>query len=599
MSRIVIGKSGDKDASLDVKALLRTHLLIWASTGGGKSYLLRRIAEQLFGKVPIIIVDREGDFSTLREKFGFVLVGPNGETPADPRSAKLVIERLLEMRASAVCDLFELGIEARHEWVKNAYEALVNAPKRLWGPTAIILDEAHSFAPEKGQGESIAYGAVTDFNSVARKRGFGSIFATQRLSKLSKNATAEMYNQAAGPTARQADRDRAAYEMGISGRQEIKDFSETLRVLEPGFFCFQGRAISMERIFVSVGQVQTTHGSDSSGRYTAKAPPTPAEVKKMLPKLADLPKQAEEKAKTEAEFKKQIRSLESQLRSRPAETREVQVADPKAIARALRPLQEVLGEAMKVLVKLEAIGFNEASIKPEEVAAALAGTAKEIARLAKAGLSKRVEEFENLKRETNRMLARMKKVLESQDVVIDLTVKHNEPFTVAAPPIVKRPQIFSDSQNASELPPGELAVLKAVAQYSDGAERDQLSVLTGYKRSSRDAYLARLKTKVFVEEKGARIFATQAGVDALGSDYELLPTGAELRKKVLTELPEGEKKILQILIEYGGSPVAREALDETAGYKRSSRDAYIARLTARRLVEQVGRGEVKASANLF
>ena len=90
----------------------------------------------------------------------------------------------------------------------------MNAPKRLWGARAIILDEAHTFIPEKGQGESIAYSAIADFAGVARKRGFGAIFATQRLSKLSKNATAEMYNQAIGPTATQADRERAAYEMG-------------------------------------------------------------------------------------------------------------------------------------------------------------------------------------------------------------------------------------------------------------------------------------------------------------------------------------------------------------------------------------------------
>jgi hypothetical protein len=571
MSQIVIGKSEGKNIALDVKSLLRSHLLIWASTGGGKSYLIRRMVEQMFGKVPIIIVDREGDFPTLREKFGFVLVGQDGETPADPRSAKIVAERLLEMRASAVCNLFELGIEARHEWVKNFYEALVNAPKRLWGPTTVWLDEAHTFAPEKGQGESIAYGAVTDFNSVARKRGFGSILATQRLSKLSKNATAEMYNQAAGPTARQADRDRAAYEMGVSGRQEIKDFSETLRVLEPGNFYFQGRAISMDRILVAVGPVETTHGSDSSGRYTAKTPPTPSEVKKMLPKLADLPKQAEEKAKTEAEFKKQIRSLEAQLRSRPAETREVKVADPKAIAQAViqatAKYRKMLTENAQTFRDMEA-RLNTAALIAQRAGAKELPTETVVPQIA-------ITKCAALPKSREVPSEKPKYLLLSRNPV-------------------------SESQNDdSDLPVGELAVLKAVAQYSDGAERDQLSVLTGYKRSSRDAYLARLKARAFVDERCGRIIATQTGVDALGSDYEPLPQGVELQKKVLTELPEGEKKILQILITYGGNPVSREALDETTGYKRSSRDAYLARLTARRLVEQVGRGEVKASANLF
>jgi DNA helicase HerA-like ATPase len=279
MSRIVLGKSDGHDIHLDVPTLLRTHLLIWASTGGGKSFLIRRLAEQLFGKVPVIILDREGEFSTLREKFGFVLVGPGGETPADPRSAKMVVHKLLELRASAVIDLFELSQEARHEWVRNYFLALVDAPKQLWGPLVNILDEAHTFNPEKGQGESCASGAINDFNGVARKRGFASVMATQRLSKLSKNATAEMYNQAAGPTATQSDRERAAYEMGIPKGAETKEFSEVLRKLPAGNFFFQGRAIAMDRVLVAVGPVETSHGGLGTGKHKYKAPPTPDQVK--------------------------------------------------------------------------------------------------------------------------------------------------------------------------------------------------------------------------------------------------------------------------------------------------------------------------------
>jgi hypothetical protein len=36
----------------------------------------------------------------------------------------------------------------------------------------------------------------------------------------------------------------------------------------------------------------------------------------------------------------------------------------------------------------------------------------------------------------------------------------------------------------------------AVAQYPEGVTREQLSVLTGYKRSSRDTYVQRLRERV-------------------------------------------------------------------------------------------------------
>jgi len=149
------------------------------------------------------------------------------------------------------------------------------------------------------------------------------------------------------------------------------------------------------------------------------------------------------------------------------------------------------------------------------------------------------------------------------------------------------------------LPPGERATLIAASQYSEGVERNQLSVLTGYRRSSRDAYLFRLKQKEFIEERGGRIVATPSGIEALGNRYEPLPEGKELQNYWLERLPEGERKILEILLQYPGESVDREALDEATGYKRSSRDAYLSRLAARRIIESVGRGQVKVAELLF
>ena len=85
----------------------------------------------------------------------------------------------------------------------------------------------------------------------------------------------------------------------------------------------------------------------------------------------------------------------------------------------------------------------------------------------------------------------------------------------------------------------------------------------------------------------------------LGQDYEELPTGAELAVYWLGRLPEGERKILKILLESQGEPVSRGSLDEATGYQRSSRDAYLSRLQAKKLIEAAGRGQVQASKELF
>ena len=67
----------------DLDLVLSSNLLVQANSGGGKSWLLRRMIEQVFGRVPQLIVDSEGEFSTLRSKFNVVLVGREGDTPAD------------------------------------------------------------------------------------------------------------------------------------------------------------------------------------------------------------------------------------------------------------------------------------------------------------------------------------------------------------------------------------------------------------------------------------------------------------------------------------------------------------------------------------
>lgn len=175
----------------------------------------------------------------------------------------------------------------------------------------------------------------------------------------------------------------------------------------------------------------------------------------------------------------------------------------------------------------------------------------------------------------------------------------------ASPAIVRTPVRFpakamartATNGKSSSLPPGERALLVAACQFQ-GVGRDQLSVLTGYKRSSRDAYIQRLREKGYVEVAGELVTPTPDGSAALGNAAEQLPTGPTLQDYWRNRLPEGERKVLDALINFYPGDIERSALDEITGYKRSSRDAYIQRLKARRLVAIKG-SAVRASAMLF
>lgn len=84
MSNINLGISeSGKKVSIDIQTLVSTRLLVTASSGGGKSETLRRILEEAVGHIQCIVIDPEGEFSTLREQKPYVLVGEGGETPAE------------------------------------------------------------------------------------------------------------------------------------------------------------------------------------------------------------------------------------------------------------------------------------------------------------------------------------------------------------------------------------------------------------------------------------------------------------------------------------------------------------------------------------
>lgn len=314
--KITIGKTNSGLLRVDLDVLMRTRLLIQANSGGGKSFLLRRLAEQLFGKVQVIIIDPEGEFSSLREKFGYILVGQGGETPADVRSAGLVAEKLLELNASAVCDIFETfrkNPQGRHTWVRTFCNALLDAPKKLWHPVVLIIDEAHKYCPEGKAGESEASEAVIGVATAGRKRGICTVLATQRLGKLRKDASAELLNRLIGPTFEDIDLDRAADLLSVMACDK-REFFAQMRILEPGNFYALGRALCKERTLVKVGEVETTHPEIGKANYSIAPPPTPEKVKMLLPKLADLPKEAEERQRTVEGLQAEVRTLKATIR---------------------------------------------------------------------------------------------------------------------------------------------------------------------------------------------------------------------------------------------------------------------------------------------
>lgn len=548
----------------DTERLVSTRLLVQANSGGGKSWMIRRLLEQTHGAVQQIVIDPEGEFASLREKYDYVLAArQGGDTLADPRTAKLLAERLLELGVSAILDIYELDQVARVKFVRLFLEALVDAPKNLWHPVLVVIDEAHVYCPEKDQAESSA--AVKALCSRGRKRGFCAVLATQRLSKLAKDAAAECNNKLIGRTSLDVDMSRAGDELGFTKADRL-----ALRDLDDGQFFAFGPALTRQVTKVKVGPVQTTHPKAGAHIATVVPPPT-AKVKALLPKLSDLPAEAEAREKTVTDFKKEIVTLRRELS-------EARKAQPAAIATRVEvPVlrQKALAGLERVLKACET-ACNRLDRHSDSLAIASTTIATALARVGDQP-QRQVATSERSAGTAKRLDGRPRRVAEPRQKIVNHV---------------------DMGELDMRLPPGEYATLVATLQYQDGLDRKRLSVLTGYKRSSRDAYITRLVQKGLIEVNGGLLFSTDAGMDAL-PDFKPLPTGSDLVSYWLDRLPEGERATLDVLLKAHGKPVARERIDEVTDYKRSSRDAYLTRLKARGLVEFSGRGTVQASAELF
>jgi len=553
------------DAPLDVARLIESRLLIQANSGAGKSWALRRLLEQTYAHVPQIVIDVEGEFHTLREKFDYVLAGQKGgDCPADTKSATLLARRLLELNVSAIVDIYELGVQ-RTRFVRLFLDALVNAPRDLWHPTLVVIDEAHMFCPEASQAESAD--AVKDLMTRGRKRGFCGVLATQRISKLHKDAAAECNNKLIGRSSLDIDMKRAGAELGFTNREDL----QKLRTLAPGSFYAFGPALSDEVRLITIGAVVTTH--PKAGERAAAPTPPREKVRKVLAQLADLPREAEEEARTVGEWKAKAKQLEVELRK----------------AKAAAPVAKVETKTVEkpIVTDKVAKSLADSVSRIERRLIPLGDEMKEVAgELAVVKAALHAASWKNPP-PPGRIVTNLPASLVPDAIAM---AQHRR----ATSPIANRD--VKPSNGA--LPVGEAATLRALIQYTSGLERRQLTVITGYKRSTRDAYVARLREKGLVEVAGDRVTATPEGIAAM-PDAEPLPMGPALQDYWLKRLPSGEGTILAKLLEVNGDDYGREDLSEATGFKRSTRDAYLSRLAAKELVVDLGRGFVKASPTLF
>ncbi len=240
---------------IDIEELLATRLLVQGNSGSGKSHLLRRLLEESARLVQQVVIDPEGDFVTLSDAFGHVVIDAGDYSE---REIARMGARIREHRASVVLTLESLEIEAQMKCAAAFLNALFDAPRDHWYPALVVVDEAQMFAPAAAgdvsdEARRTSLSAMTNLMCRGRKRGLAGVIATQRLAKLAKNVAAEASNFLMGRTFLDIDMARAADLLGMERRQ-----AEQIRDLERGRFLALGPAICRRPVSIKIGAVKTS-----------------------------------------------------------------------------------------------------------------------------------------------------------------------------------------------------------------------------------------------------------------------------------------------------------------------------------------------------
>lgn len=278
-AKIVIGQDeAGQPTLIDLEELLATRLLVQGNSGSGKSHLLRRLLEESAGLVQQVIIDPEGDFVSLADHFGHVVIDGAAHSSAEIETLAL---RTREHRASVVLALEGLDVEQQIRCAAKFLTALFDAPREHWFPALVVVDEAQMFAPAAA-GEinedtrKMSLSAMTNLMCRGRKRGLAGIVATQRLAKLAKNVAAEASNFLMGRTFLDIDMLRAADLLGMERRQ-----AERIRDLDRGSFLGLGPAICRRPIAVRIGPVRSGTRATSAGLVPPPSAP-PEEMEALL-----------------------------------------------------------------------------------------------------------------------------------------------------------------------------------------------------------------------------------------------------------------------------------------------------------------------------
>jgi hypothetical protein len=296
-------------------------------------------------------------------------------------------------------------------------------------------------------------------------------------------------------------------------------------------------------------------------------------IRGVLGKFADLPQEAEDEIRGLVEARRRIAQLERQIKSVNGSSRMERI-DPTTVSRAIAAAVE--RERVESQGKME-----QGRVRFQRVVAALASPEH--------SLTKVKELLEKTEREW----------LVPETVDAAPAQRTNGPER-AVKPATDLTSLGEELDGTLKLAAGERRILTALAQYPAGRSKVQVAVLTGYAATGGgfNNYISALRSRGLIEGDGDNLRISEPGIRTLGS-WEPLPVGSALIGYWRNRLGKAERLILEALAQVYPEVLTKEQVAANAGYEPSGGgfNNALGRLRTLELVQ--GRGELRASDNLF
>jgi len=331
--------------TLDIASVITGRTFMASITRWGKSWTARKTVEECFGHAGIIIIDPEGEYASLRERYPFLIIGK--DIPIQIETAEFMADKVLETKTSVIIDLSLVEEELGKEYVNAFLRRFFFLETTARQPYLVVIEEAEDFGPEKGVGTTTCLGIVVNLTKKGGKRGIGVLLIAHRPAWVSKGLISQCANKALGRIDWPGD-----LEVLEKYARVPHENIEKLPTLGKGEFCFTGDWVK-ETVFVKVGQVKTTHLG-----YTPEViPPSPKELQGVIESLQKSLPEVIEKIKptvvSTAEIEAKIKTeLENKYKSKIEAI--LKTADEKA-DRKYRVRIDQLQEQLEKLSRAQAL----------------------------------------------------------------------------------------------------------------------------------------------------------------------------------------------------------------------------------------------------